>query len=243
MEKTIRLNKYLSSLGLSSRRKVEQLLKERNVTLNGARILEKGIRLNPLKDLLLIDGKKPPVPEFKYFMLNKPKGVISTAKDEHGRKTVVSLIKSKARLFPVGRLDNDSKGLILLTNDGELAQKLTHPKFHIPKTYIILLSGIVDNKKIAILSSGVNLKARLPAGKDSKTAPSEVKIIKRQNNRTLLEITLFEGQNRQIRRMCSSLKLNLLELKRIAIGNVKLGDLKNGQSRLLTTQEIAILKT
>ncbi len=236
MDKTFRLNKYLANFGFASRRKVEDLLKQKNITVNGVRILDKGFRINPEKDKILLDGKELKKPNFIYIALNKPKGIVSTAKDEKGRTTVVDLINSKERLYPVGRLDADSKGLILLTNDGELTNKLTHPKFHIPKTYIALVAGIVDEKKLQNLRNGVVLK-------DGKTSKSEAKILEQKPNRTILQITIFEGKNRQIRRMCAILKLNLLELKRVAIGPVKLGDLEKGKYRELTAYEISALKS
>lgn len=236
MEKTIRLNKYLANLGYTSRRKVEDLLHQKNLTINGVKVLDKGFRVNPEKDRILLDGKEIKAsPEFIYIMLNKPKGVVSTAKDEHGRTTVVDLVNSKERLYPIGRLDADSKGLIFLTNDGSLTNKLTHPKFHTPKTYIALIQGKVDEKTLNKLRNGVELK-------EGKTSKAEVEIVEPKPNRTILEITLFEGKNRQIRRMCAALKLNLLELKRVAIGRVKLGDLESGKYRTLTKSEISSLK-
>lgn len=236
MEKTIRLNKYLANLGFASRRKVEELLQEKNLTVNGVKVLDKGFRVNPEKDKILINGKEIKAPEFIYIMLNKPKGIVSTAKDEHGRTTVVDLVNSKERLYPVGRLDTDSKGLILLTNDGSLTNKLTHPKFHTPKTYIALIQGKIDEKTLNRLRNGVELK-------EGKTSKAEVEIVEQKPNRTILKITLFEGKNRQIRRMCAALKLNLLELKRVSIGPVKLGDLEKGKYRKLTDAEISALKS
>lgn len=236
MEKTIRLNKYLANFGFAPRRKVEDLLKNKILTVNGIRVLDKGFRINPEKDDILLDGKKLNPPELVYIMLNKPKGIVSTSKDEKGRTTVVDIINSKVRLYPVGRLDADSKGLILLTNDGDLTNKLTHPKFHIPKTYIALIAGIVDEKKLQNLRNGVVLK-------DGKTSKSEAKILEQKPERTVVEITIFEGKNRQIRRMCAALKLNLLELKRVSIGPVKLGDLEKGKYRNLTHSEVSALKS
>lgn len=236
MDKTVRLNKYLSNFGFASRRKVGDLLKNKILTVNGIRVLDKGFRINPEKDDILLDGKKLNPPELVYIMLNKPKGIVSTSKDEKGRTTVVDIINSKVRLYPVGRLDADSKGLILLTNDGDLTNKLTHPKFHIPKTYIALIAGIVDEKKLQNLRNGVVLK-------DGKTSKSEAKILEQKPERTVVEITIFEGKNRQIRRMCAALKLNLLELKRVSIGPVKLGDLEKGKYRNLTHSEVSALKS
>jgi 23S rRNA pseudouridine2605 synthase len=236
INKSVRLNKFLANAGFLSRRKVEEFLKENEVTVNGVRIFEPGFRFNSEKDKVLVNDTQVKIPgEFVYFILNKPKGVITTASDEHGRKTVVDLVKTSKRIYPVGRLDADSKGLVLLTNDGELANRLIHPKYHIPKTYICLISGKVDEKKLKTLQNGVQLKS-------FKTSPADAKIIEQKPNRSVLQITLFEGKNRQIRKMCASVKLPLLELKRISIGPIKLGALTSGQYRPLTDTEVNELK-
>lgn len=235
--KTIRLNKYLSGLGFASRRKIIQFLQENNFTVNGKRIMEAGFRVNPAVDLMLLNQKEiNSRKDFVYIILNKPKDVISTAEDEYGRKNVVDLVAQKERLFPVGRLDKNSKGLVLLTNDGDLALKLTHPRYHIPKTYVVLVKGKVEELKISKLEKGVDLK-------EGKTAPAKVKVIEEKNNRTLLEITLFEGKNHQIKKMLNALKIDLLELKRIAIGDLKLGELKTGEFRNLENFEVKMLKS
>ncbi len=234
MDNTIRLNKYLAHLGLTSRRSTVEILKKDRVTINGKRAMEPGIRLNPKKDKVLINGKEVKTPEFIYLILNKPKGVLSTASDELGRKDVVSMVNSQERLYPVGRLDKDSQGLILLTNDGELANKLTHPRYHTAKTYEVLIKGNVSENKLNKLKNGVKLK-------DGLTSPSKIRVLGTDFNNTLLEMTLFEGKNRQIRRMCSALFLELISLKRVAIGNLKMGNLKVGEFRQLTEKEISLL--
>ncbi len=237
MTNTVRLNRFLANLGFSSRRKVTELLTKKEVTINGVKVLEPGLRINPQTDEIKIDGQslKPNI-EFEYIILNKPLGIISTAQDEHGRKSVVDLVESKSRLYPVGRLDANSKGLILLTNDGDLTFKLTHPSKHSPKTYQVLAIGNLTPQKIDQIKKGISLKS-------GQTAPAEVKVINSSpKNRHLLEITLFEGKNHQIRKMLTILRLEILELKRIKIGPISLGNLKPGQSRKLTDSEIKSLK-
>lgn len=231
----IQLNKYLSNSGVTSRRKAVELIRQGRVMVNGKVVREPGTRIDPAKDEVVFDGKKVGGQlTFIYLMLNKPKGVISTVADEHGRKTVVELVQTRERLYPVGRLDEDSSGLIILTNDGELANLLTHPRYHAAKTYEVLVSGVVQPRQIQGLQKGVLLK-------DGLTAPAEVDIIRQTPKGTLLEVTLHEGRNRQIRRMMGAVNLNVLALKRIAIGQLKLGDLLSGQSRSLTKEEVRLL--
>jgi len=231
----IRLNKFLANSGFTSRRKVVDLLNSRAVTVNGETVLEPGLRIDPSKDKILIRGHQVKQPEFKYFVLNKPKGVVSTVSDEHGRKTVMDFLPKKDGLYPVGRLDIDSTGLILLTNDGELTNKLTHPRYESPKSYEVLLSGRVSDRKIDILRRGVRLK-------EGKTAPAQVEVTRSQGDRTWLEITIHEGRNHQIKRMVSSLDLNFMELNRVRLGSIELGNLPLGKTRELTAQEIEKLK-
>lgn len=232
----VRLNKYLSSIGIASRRKVEEMILQGRIKVNGDLVKDLGRKVDPQKDEILVDGQTIHGRiKFVYLVLNKPKGIVSTVSDELDRKTVLDLVDTETRVYPVGRLDQDSSGLILLTNDGELTQKLTHPKFHISKSYEVLLQGKVDEWQLNKLKNGVVLK-------DGKTAPADVKILKEKDNRTLLEITIYEGKNRQIRRMCAAIQLQLLELKRTAIGPIKLGILEVGKYRELTSDEIKLLK-
>jgi 23S rRNA pseudouridine2605 synthase len=242
----VRVNKFLANLGFSSRRNISQFLKEHILLVNGKRISKPGVRVDPEKDQVLLDGQELEVKkEYIYIILYKPKGVISSVKDEHGRKTVVDLVKSSERIYPVGRLDQDTTGLILLTNDGELTQKLTHPSSHVPKTYMATLTGAVPKRKLEVLRSGVNLK-------DGKTQPAEVEVLeppsakamggKENPKRSVLKITIYEGRNHQIKRMLAVLKLNLISLKRVGIGNIELGDLKIGEFRELSEEEVDDLK-
>lgn len=230
----IRLNKYLASVGVGARRKVDELISENKVEVNGRKAVL-GMKVDPNKDEIKVYGKKiGRNEELVYIILNKPKGVTSTVSDVHAQKTVLDLVPVKERVFPVGRLDVGSEGLILLTNDGELAQRLTHPKFHVAKTYEVLIAGSVSVGKLEKLRTGVILE-------DGKTASADVKVLNKGNN-TLLEMVLYEGKRREIRRMTAAIFLSLLNLKRVAIGVVNLGDLKTGEWRYLNSQEIEDLK-
>jgi len=232
---TIRLNKYLANHGLAARRDIESLLKVKTVTINGKKALEPGIRLDPTKDIVMVNGEPIAMPEFVYLMVNKPTGVISTVTDERYRKTVISLVDTKERLYPVGRLDQDSSGLMLLTNDGELTNRLTHPRYHIPKTYHVIVRGEVNENKLKRFTTGITLE-------DGKTAPSQASVLETKGDYTTLKIILHEGRKRQIRRMCEVLHLNVIELQRVKMGPLVLGDLALGKSRKLTDEEINALK-
>lgn len=233
---SIRLNKYLANAGVVSRRGIKELLKKGLIIVNGVKVSEPGIRIDPEKDKIIVDGRViSKNANFVYKILNKPHGVVSTTADEEGRTAVVDLVESAIRLYPVGRLDSDSIGLILLTNDGELTHKLTHPKFHIPKTYEVIVQGKVTSAQLQELSEGVLLK-------DGKTLPCEVKILEEFKFTTKVEIVLHEGRNRQIRRMMGKLGIEVHELKRVGIGDIRLGTLEDGQSRDLTEKEIQSLK-
>lgn len=231
----MRINKFLASAGVASRRKSDELIRSGHVVVNGNVVLNLASDVNET-DEVFVNGKKLDRQEGKiYIMLNKPKGVVSTVKDTHGRKTVVEMVTSGARLFPVGRLDEDSSGLILLTNDGDLAYQLTHPKFEVEKTYRLLIKGKVPSEKIEHLRSGVRLK-------DGMTAKARVKKIWETNEETVLEMKIHEGRKRQIRRMCETLKINLLELERIAIGDLSLGEMEYGKYRKLADDEVNRLR-
>jgi 23S rRNA pseudouridine2605 synthase len=232
----IRINKYLSSIGIASRRKVDQLLRQGQIEVNGQILTKPGIKIDPAKDKIRVSGEDVKYqPEFVYIALNKPKSVLSTTFDATNRKTVVDLVESTRSLYPVGRLDQDSHGLILLTNDGELAHRLTHPKFHIDKTYLVLVQGGVLEEQLEKLRNGILLK-------DGKTAPAKVKIEYFKDNRTLLEFIIQEGKYRQIRRMCGAVGLEVVDLKRLAMGPIKIGSLEVGESRVLKEAEIKALK-
>ncbi len=231
----MRINKYLASLGIASRRKVDELVEEGRVKING-KTANLGDQVDPQKDIVEVDGEKVGEKEkLVYIALNKPEGYTSTAAHIKGEKSVLELVKSNVRLYPVGRLDRDSTGLILLTNDGELAQKLTHPKFHVPKTYEVKVLGNVGKTQIEMMEKGIKLE-------EGTTKPAKVQI-KTQSlpHHSILEITLYEGKKRQIRRMLAVLHLHILELKRISIGSIKLGELPLGKSRNLTQEEVKFI--
>ena len=231
---TIRADKYLSSLGIASRRNIEIFLKKNNISANGKRILEHGERI-PLKSDIVINGKKLYRPSKVYFMLNKPKDYISTVSDEFGRKNVLSLIKSKERIFPIGRLDKDTHGLLLLTNDGELTNLLIHPRYHILKIYQLTIKGTPSPQQLDRFKNGVELE-------DGKTLPANIQISYKERGKTILRVGLYEGKKRQIRRMCETLGMQLLDLQRIAFGPLELGNLKLGEYRALTSKEVQLLK-
>lgn len=220
-------------MGVASRRKVDEMIKAGKVRING-RAAKLGEQIDPTRDKVKVGGKEVGRNRVEkvYFAVNKPKGIVSTVADTHGRRTVVSLVKSKERLFPVGRLDMESEGLMLLTNDGELMQRMTHPKYHIPKVYEVVVLGSVTEDKIGRMRSGMKLRG------GDVTRPVKVKVESRNEHKTVLIIELGEGKNRQIRRMCESLHLHLLALKRVEMGPLKLDGLAAGRFRALEPGEI-----
>ena len=234
MKNTIRADKLLSSLGVDSRRNIEKILLKNNVLANGKKVFKPGDRILPTSDIV-INGRKLHKPTLVYLVINKPKGYISTLKDEYERRNVVSLVKSKERVFPIGRLDKETEGLLLLTNDGELTNRLIHPRFHVPKVYELTVRGTPTRDQILNLRNGVQLE-------DGKTLPVIVSVLFKDANKTTLSVTLHEGKKRQIRRMCETLRINLLSLKRNEFGPIKLGKLTLGESRSLTNAELKLLK-
>lgn len=232
---TIRADKYLSSLGVASRRNIEVFLKKNNISANGKRILEHGERISPTS-VIVMNGKKLYRPSKVYFMLNKPKDYISTVSDEFGRKNVLSLIKTKERIFPIGRLDKDTHGLLLLTNDGNLTNLLIHPRYHILKVYQLTIRGAPTDQQLNRFRNGVELD-------DGKTLPANIQISYKETGKTVLNVGLYEGRKRQIRRMCETLGMQLLDLQRIEFGPLELGNIKLGEYRTLTSKEIQLLKT
>jgi len=234
-DNTIRLNKYLANLGICSRRDVEDLLKKQIVTVNGERVYESGVRIDPAIDDIRLDGNKIKPPKLVYYLVNKPKGIIATTDDEFDRKDVTSLVPFKGKIYPVGRLDKDTTGLIILTNDGTLTNLLTHPRYHVYKVYRLKIQGKSNPRQLQALRNGVRLD-------DGPTAPAKVRIIKETYQFAFLEMTIHEGRNRQIRRMCETVGLKLLDLKRIKFGPIELGNLKEGKYHELSREEIQALK-
>ncbi len=234
---TVRVQKYFTDCGVLSRRAAEKEIAAGAVTVNGAVALP-GQRIDPDRDTVCWHGKEirqiASAPQ--YILLNKPRGFITTLSDEKGRKTVAMLVENVGvRLYPVGRLDMDSDGLLLMTNDGELTNRLTHPRHEIPKRYEVLVKGAVSEAALLVLRSPFLLDGY-------KTLPVQVEVLAHENGSTLLSFLLFEGRNRQIRRMCEAVDLKILRLSRVAIGNLTLGNLKEGCYRHLTPDEVGYLK-
>ena len=228
----VRLQKYLSECGVASRRKAEDLIAAGKVKVNG-KPASIGDKIDPKKDTVVVAGKK--VRKSKkntYIMLHKPRGFITTLSDEKGRKCVAQLIEDVGtRVYPVGRLDRDSEGLLLLTDDGEFANSLTHPTHHVPKTYRVTVRPTITEEQVTALTTGIEIDGRM-------TMPSEVRVLEKKEGRVVLEIIIYEGRNRQIRKMCDALGLEVARLKRTQIGSVKLGMLKQGDWRNLTDEEV-----
>lgn len=229
-----RLQKVLAAAGIASRRASEELIAEGRVLVNGE-VARLGMKVDAAKDVVMVDGERVNVdPDLTYIMLNKPQGVITTADDPQGRPTVFDLINLSQRLFPVGRLDQDTEGLLLLTNDGELTHALTHPSFEVERTYVALVPGPVRKKPLAQLRAGVELE-------DGMARPKRARVLGEERSRALLEIVMTEGRKREVRRMLAELGFTVERLARVAYGDVELGDLRQGKWRFLTQSEIASL--
>ncbi|MDE5983717.1 MAG: rRNA pseudouridine synthase [Eubacterium sp.] len=227
----VRLQKFMAECGVASRRKSEELIEMGKVKVNG-HVAHIGDKVNPKKDLVTVRGKKiNKVDRMYYIMLNKPRGYVTTVSDELGRKTVMDLIDVNARVYPVGRLDKDSEGVLILTNDGSFANALTHPKHNYAKVYRVTVRPSVSDEILDKLRNGIEIDGR-------KTAPCDVNVITEAEGRVVLEFILREGRNRQIRKMCEAVDLEVARLKRISIGPVKLGMLQTGKSRQLTDNEV-----
>ena len=229
----MRLNKFLSSCGISSRRKAEQLILDGKVKVNGVVVTSLGTVVNEEKDEVFCEGKKLSLPNsFVYYKLNKPKGYICSNSDERGRKTIFSILPSDQRLFSVGRLDYNTEGLIIITNDGNFANALIHPNSEIEKEYIVTIEGKISESELAVLRAGVVEKGvRMPKARVSP--------IKFDGKLTRLSVVIFEGQNRQIRRMFEAIGKTIVLLKRIRIGKIVLGGLVRGNFKPLTKDEIS----
>ncbi|SKA76681.1 23S rRNA pseudouridine2605 synthase [Clostridium sp. USBA 49] len=232
-----RLQKYMAECGIASRRKCEEIIISGRVKVNDKIITQLGYKIDRKKDIIAIDGKiiKPEQKKI-YIALNKPTGYLSTVKDDRGRKTILDLVKTKERIYPIGRLDYDTSGLILLTNDGEIYNKIIHPRQIIKKTYIAKLKGIPTNLEINKFKNGIDIGGYI-------TATADFRLINILGENCEVEIKIHEGKNRQIRRMCEKINHQVISLKRISIGEIKLGNLELGKFRNLTQEEIQYLKT
>ncbi|MBQ8860923.1 MAG: rRNA pseudouridine synthase [Ruminococcus sp.] len=230
----VRLQKMLADCGVDSRRKCEELIRRGNVKVNG-KVAVIGDKVDPYSDKVYVKGKRVTAaakPKYRYIMLNKPRGYVTTMNDERGRKCIKELIEDiEERVYPIGRLDKDSEGMLLLTNDGDFANHIMHPKKHINKVYRVTVRPAITEEMVEKLQTGIVLDGR-------KTAPAQVRVVTKQEGRVVLEIVIREGRNRQIRRMCESLGLEVARLKRVAVGTVKLGGLKQGMYRDLSADEV-----
>ena len=232
----MRLNKYIASAGLASRRRADELIKDRKVKING-KILDEPGYIVEAGDVVEVNGNIiESAPKNVYIMLNKPKGYITSVMDDRDRLTVTDLVSDlDVRLFPVGRLDYNTSGMLLMTNDGEFAYQMTHPKHRIEKTYMARVAGAISDQRLVKLRRGVDIGGFI-------TSPAKVKVIKQIGKSTLVEIIIHEGKNRQIRKMFASVGNKVIDLQRVAIGDLQLGHLKEGHYRKLTRQEVEYLK-
>lgn len=234
----IRLQKYMAISGVASRRASEKLIEEGKVEVNGKVVTEMGYKITPGKDKVKVNGKIiRPEKEDVYVILNKPVGIVTSVKDEKGRVVVTDLIDEVSeRIYPVGRLDADTSGIILLTNDGELAYKLTHPSKMVYKRYIAIVEGVPNKAELEKFRKGFKLEGKM-------TAPARVKILKNFGEDSILDIQLYEGRNRQVKKMCEAINHPVKKLKRISFGKLELGGLEPGQWRHLDQEEMDYIKS
>ncbi len=235
----IRLQKFLSEAGVASRRKAELLMLQGKVEVNGKVVTQLGTKIDPKKDVVVVYGnrkKVEPKQNLVYIMLHKPEGYVTTVKDQFQRPTVLDLLKGvEERVYPVGRLDYDTSGLLLLTNDGELTYRLTHPKHHIEKTYEAKLFGTPSDMDILQFRRGVLIDGK-------RTQPAKLEILEKGQKYSVVRIVIQEGRNRQVRKMCQAIKHPVAQLKRIGTGTLYLKNLEKGKYRYLTEKEIQYLK-
>lgn len=233
----VRLQKYIAMCGTASRRKAEEMIASGRVKVNGEKVTEQGVKVEVGADKVTVDGKDISIVSKKYYiMLNKPVGYVSTVSDEAGRPTVVDLVREDidTRIFPVGRLDYDTEGLLLLTNDGDFSYRVTHPKFELNKTYIALVGA-------GLTIAGINKLRRGVVIDGFKTSPAEVELLDSEQGKSVVKITIHEGKNRQVRKMFEAVGVKVKELRRVSIGKVELGNLPYGRWRHLTSHEINYL--
>jgi 23S rRNA pseudouridine2605 synthase len=235
--KLFRLNQAIAKSGRCSRREADKLISAGRVSLNGRVVTDFGLTVDPKLDQLAIDGKPIKLKQFTYLVMYKPRGVVTTCGDQFGREDVLDLLPAKLRhLRPVGRLDMDSEGLLLFTNDGELTQKVTHPVHHQEKKYLVWVSGSIAESDLKHMAAGVVLS-------DGPTLPAKVRLLDRNQSESSFELTIREGRNRQIRRMCTQLGYRVTRLVRVGIGGLQLGQMAPGVWRYLDQDEIEKLGT
>lgn len=231
-----RLQKFMASCGVASRRKCEEIITAGRVKVNDLMVTELGYKVDPEKDRVHVDNKIINVEENKvYIALNKPEGIVSTVKDEKERKTILDLVKVKERIYPIGRLDYDTCGLIILTNDGDIYNKVIHPRQAINKVYLAILEGCPNEEEISKFCNGIDIDGYI-------TAKADFEITKRVGFNCRATITIHEGKNRQIRKMCDEIDHPVIALKRVSVGNILLGNMEKGSWRNLTEDEIKYLK-
>ena len=227
-----RLHKVLAHCGVASRRRCEVLIEEGRVEVNGRVVTTLGTQVEPEADEIRVDGERVAVERRVYYLLNKPKGYLCTAKDDHGRPSVVELIREERRIYPVGRLDENSEGLLLLTNDGRLTNVISHPRYQVDKTYKLTVKGKITPAQVHRIERGVWLS-------EGKTAPAEVKRVNSKARSSDVTITIWEGRNRELRRIFAKIDLKVSHLKRIAVGPLTLGEMPVGAYRRLQPREVA----
>lgn len=229
---SIRLQKFLAEAGIASRRKAEELISEGRVIVNGNKVQEQGTRVGA-NDIVEVDGKIIGNQEKKiYIIMNKPQGLITSAKDQFGRKTVIDLLEGVSeRVYPVGRLDYDTSGLLLLSNDGDFTYKMTHPSHQVKKTYLAIVTGTPDAEDMGKFRNGLKIE-------DYITSPASIQIREVKENKSEIEVTIHEGKNRQVRKMFEAIDHPVISLKRIKEGKLELGNLKEGEWRYLTESEV-----
>lgn len=229
-----RINKYLAGLGFASRRKIDELIEKRKVLVNG-KVAKLGEKIDDHRDTIQV-GKKIYQPmelskEFEYWLVYKPVGYVSSTHDPDGKPVVTSLVETNQRVYPVGRLDVDSEGLIILTNDGKFTNRLTHPSHHLAKTYHVTVKGKITGNGLMQIRKGLKMKKK-------KLSPAEVTILEKDEGIAILEIILYQGLNRQIRRMMKAINLEVKKLVRVAVGGLSIGKLRPGQAKLLSKQDL-----
>ncbi len=236
----MRINKYLAECGIASRRKCEQFITDGLVSVNGKTVTDLSTQIEPGDNVTCEGRRVNPARKHVYLVMNKPKGCVTTVSDDRGRKTVLDIVRTSypdTRLFPVGRLDYDTEGMLILTTDGDLCNRLTHPSSEIPKIYLARVEGEVKESDLNVLRSGVELDGR-------KTGKCRAKLIEynRKTNMTAVEVTISEGMNREVRRMFEAIGKHVDFLKRVAIGDLRLGGVDRGAFRKLTAEEVEYLK-
>lgn len=231
----MRINKYIASAGVTSRRKADELIQDGAVKVNGAVLMNPGYHVED-GDVVEVNGTTiKPVTKLVYYLLNKPTGYVTSTSDDEGRAVVTELVPDTVRVFPVGRLDYNTSGLLILTNDGELSNKLMHPSHEFDKKYVARVKGIVSRAEAARLAAGIDIGGFV-------TSPAEVNLIRHDKNSTIAEITIHEGKNRQVRRMFAAIDHPVEELTRVALGKLTIGKLAVGQCRKLSPAEVEYLK-